>query len=175
MSFLVLAFGRTDAFNGRHGVSQTLSYSSSWYASPSYVAPSYWALPYYCVPTPHIVPVPDAVRVPNARPTAAPPSQSAEPPLNRSATEGMKAPVIIANHAQPNARAPLLKDRCRVGFWNLTGRDVTLTVDGKTWTLPRDRATTLDLDRQFTWHADQQTQRNVSVPDGQSTFEVVIR
>jgi hypothetical protein len=178
LGVLILIFScvRADAFNGRFGFGHSSSlYSSSMYAAPSYVAPSYWAMPYYCVPSPMIVPVPDAARVPQARPTPAPPSQSAEPPINQGAANAFKAPVIITTHSQTNSPAPLLKDRCRVGFWNLTGRDVTLTVDGKTWTLPRDRATTLDLDRQFTWQTAEQSQRNVIVPDGQATFEVVIR
>lgn len=122
------------------------------------------------------MPVPDAPRVPNARPTPAPPSQSPEPPMNKAVSNEFKAPIIVTTHSQGDSPAPpLRKDRCRVGFWNLTGRDVTLTVDGKAWTLQRDRATTVELDRQFTWQSDNQSQRNVIVPEGQSTFEVVIR
>jgi hypothetical protein len=87
---------------------------------------------------------------------------------------GSQAPKIDGTYAS-NATPSTSKDRCRVGFWNLTGRDVTLTIDGKSWTLAKDRATTLELDRRFTWQADRQAERAVSVPKGQSTYEVVIR
>ena len=171
-----VTISRADAFNGRFGSWNSSSSAVPTYSSYSYyVIPSYWVSPSYCVPSPMIVPVPDAPRMPNARPTAAPPSQSAEPPLNKSVANELKAPIIITTHSQANSGAPLTKDRCRVGFWNLTGRDVTLTVDGKSWTLPRDRATTLELDRQFSWQTEHQSQRNGIVPEGQSTFEVVIR
>jgi hypothetical protein len=172
VSFLfLLTVSRANAFNGRYAIGNSSASSSYFF----YAAPTYWVYPYYCVPSPMIVPVPNAPRLPLARPTPAPPSQSTEPPLNKGVANEFKAPVIRTTHSQANVPAPLLKDRCRVGFWNLTGRDVTLNVDGKAWTLPRDRATTLELDRQFIWQADAQSQRNVIVPDGQSTFEVVIR
>jgi len=165
---------RAEAFHGRLAFWNSSTSKSSY----SNAAPVYWAYPsysYYCIPTPMILPVPDAPRMPYARPTPAPPSQSNEPPLNKGTSNEFKAPVIVTTNSQANPGVPLMKDRCRVGFWNLTGRDVTLTVDGKTWTLQRDRATTLELDRQFTWQSEQQSQRNVIVPEGQSTFEVVIR
>jgi hypothetical protein len=170
--FIWLALvSNADAFGGRFGIWPS---SASYYST--YAVPAYWIQPYYCIPAPTIVPVPDAPRMPYARPTPAPPSQSAEPPLHRSgkAPSDLQAPVVGGNYAS-NTAPSTGKDRCRVGFWNLTGRDVTLTVDGKTWSLAKDRATTLELDRRFTWQADRQSERAVSVPEGQSTFEVVIR
>jgi hypothetical protein len=157
-----------DAFGGGP------SYWHSYYSA--YVVPVYWAQPYYCYPAPTIVPVPDAPRMPYARPTPAPPSQSVEPPLHRSGkmSSDLQAPVIGGNFAT-NPMPSSSKDRCRVGFWNLTGRDVTLTIDGKSLTLARDRATTLELGCRFTWQADKRSERAVSVPPGQSTYEVVIR
>jgi hypothetical protein len=52
---------------------------------------------------------------------------------------------------------------------------VTLVVDGQTRVLPRDRAVTLDLAREFVWRIDQQPSRTERVGDDKSSYELVIR
>jgi hypothetical protein len=145
-----------------------------------YVVPYY----YYCPPPPMVIAVPDA-RPGYAIPTPAPPSPlspTAEPPLQKGPTKAVNdpcLPVIVTSRAfggsQVPGAAPLTKDRCRVGFWNLSGRDVTLVIDGKAWQLFKDRAVTLDLDRHFAWQIQGGTQRVERLPEGLAAHEVLIR
>src|SRR5260221_14206177 len=106
--------------------------------------------------------------VPLAIPTAAPPS-TVEPPLIKriempnadTGTKGSPGPTVIEVRSMNSAITGLAKDRCRVGFWNLSGRDVTLVVDGKTRMVARDRALTLELPRAFGWRVNQQPAQTV--------------
>ena len=165
---LPIAATAADAFGGRLGggsstPARPVSYSY-------YVAPvTYWY--YYCPPTPMVLPVP-ATQPTYARPTPAPPSQTPEPPLQKMISDP-RAPVVITTRSPSSM--PSDKDRCRVGFWNLTNRDVTLTIDGKAWTVPANRTITLETGRQFTWQIGQKAQHVERVADGLATHEVVIR
>ena len=99
------------------------------------------------------------------------------PPAKTSNDSRM--PVIVTSHAQSGAlsaaTSPVPKDRCRVGFWNLSGRDVTLVIAGKALSLAKDRAVTLDLEREFAWQVSGRSQHVERVGEGQATHEVVIR
>ena len=53
-------------------------------------------------------------------------------------------------------------ERFPVGFWNVSGRDVLLTVGGQRYLLARNRSITLNLGRTFAWQVDQQVPRQVS-------------
>jgi hypothetical protein len=57
----------------------------------------------------------------------------------------------------------------------VTGRDLTLTVDGQARLLPRNQSVTLTLGRQFTWQVDQRAPLTEGVPAGRNTLEIVIR
>ena len=164
------------AFNGRFGL---------WRSPPS--VSFYYVAPYvFCPPAPVVIPVPDGKpRTIFANPMAAPPSPTAEPPVQKKVemppaktSIDPRMPVIVTAHTLGTGAAlsktPLAIDRVRVGFWNLSGRDVTLTVDGKAWALPKDRAVTLDLERQFAWQVEGRSQHVERVAEGQSTHEVVI-
>ncbi|MSQ97083.1 MAG: hypothetical protein EXR98_21370 [Gemmataceae bacterium] len=170
---LLLIVSSADAFGGRFGIRR----SSAYYSVPS--TSGFWLDP-NCLPLPKVLPVPDAGRTQKfATPTTAPPSPTAEPPLQKKTSNDPRMPVITTAHSLPSGfvpgAAPLPKERCRVGFWNLSGREVTLTVDGKTWTLTKDRSLTLDLDRQFAWQIAGQALRVERVPEGQAAQEVLIR
>jgi hypothetical protein len=88
-------------------------------------------------------------------------------------------PLIVTSHAISGngirGKSALPKDRCQVGFWNLSGRDVTLAIEGKSWTLLKDRAVTIDLDRQFSWQVDGRSQHVERVAEGSASHEVTIR
>jgi hypothetical protein len=134
-----------------------------WYAPPTqyYAAPMY----YYYAPSPRVIAVPDAL--PKS------PNQTAEPPLQKGVKGGAdRAPEIITTRAQT---AGLTKDRLQIGFWNLTGRDITLTVGGTTRTLGKNRALTVELEREFSWQVDRLPEHIERVPDGKTAYEVVIR
>src|SRR5262249_59198819 len=104
----------------------------------------------------------------------------AEPPLH---SPGQRAPKVmesrhvggVAAGQTPETKPVPETDRCKVGFWNVTGRDVTLTINGQARRLPRDRAVTLDLGHKFVWQLDQREPRSEVVPAEQATFEVVLR
>jgi hypothetical protein len=115
-----------------------------------------------------------------AQPTPAPPSTGKEPPL---AKKGINPPTVIESksHFSDDGKAATNeldasgKPLCRVGFWNVTGRDVKLTVDGKSFTVTRDHNLTLNVSRTFAWQVDGREPRTENVPVEQSSHEIVIR
>jgi len=163
LAITLLAASTASSFHGRFGMMRPPTVSN------------YYAVPIYCPPGPTVIPVPDAPRMPYAKPTAAPPSSTGEPPLAApKASNDPRKPVIATSHAQGTSKAPA-KDRCRVGFWNLSGHEVTVTIDGRTITLAKDRAATFDLEREFTWQVSGRPQNVERLPEGQATHEVLIR
>jgi len=132
----------------------------------------------YSYPAPYAYPA----AVPLAIPTAAPPS-TVEPPLIRKiempsadmSPKSAPGPTVIEVRPMNPAVTGLAKDRCRVGFWNLSGRDVTLVIDGKSRLVARDRALTLELPRDFGWRVDQRPAQTEHVADDKSAHEIVIR
>jgi hypothetical protein len=159
------------AFGGRFGVWSAPPTVAYYYAPPVYSAGPY----YYCPPTQ--TPMPRIIPVPDARP-----SPTGEPPLRNSndkTSNDLRMPVIVTAHAIGGnyvpGSSPLAKDRCRVGFWNLSGREVTLRIDGKAWTLPKNREVTLDLERQFSWQVEGRPQHVERVAEGGASHEVVVR
>jgi hypothetical protein len=121
----------------------------------------------YYYPGPVYYYYPRVIAVPDALPTPAPPSSS---------SKGERAPVIITTRglAASSAGTPT-KERLKIGFWNLTGRDITVTVEGKTRTLAKNRSLTLELEREFSWQVDRLPPHVERVPDGLAAHEVVIR
>jgi hypothetical protein len=138
----------------------------------SYYAPVWevsYAAPVVCPPaTTVLAPVASV----HAVPTPAPPSQTAEPPVR-------SGPVVTESRAGEGpsvmVRSGPGNNRARVGFWNVTGRDLTLTVDGQTYVLSRGRSLTLNLGRQFVWRVDQRPAQAEAVPAGNGTLEIVVR
>ncbi|MBI3407944.1 MAG: hypothetical protein HY040_06255 [Planctomycetes bacterium] len=131
-----------------------------------------------CAPTsPRVIPLMPQAQ-PYAAPSAAPPSgvpsaQTKEPPLGSAPGKG---PTIIESRSSVAAGpATPAGAKCKVGFWNLTGRDVTLKIDGQPRTLPRDRAVTLELARAFVWQVDQSEASSEQVPMDEAFHEVIIR
>lgn len=62
-----------------------------------------------------------------------------------------------------------------VTFVNKSGRDILLTVDGQTTTLPSKTVLKVDLPAAFKWQIGGEPVREVKVPDGSSGVDVVIR
>ena len=60
-------------------------------------------------------------------------------------------------------------------FWNISGRDVKLTINGKTHLVPRDRSLTVSVGREFTWQVDGQALQEERVPQEKASHEVVLR
>ena len=172
----VLAASSVSAFGGRFGPWNAPATVHDYYAVPS----TYWVAPYYYCPP---MPGPRVIAVPDAQPTPAPPSPTGEPPLQKGIEKKVsndpRMPVIVTSHAVGGnyvpGTAPLAKDRCRVGFWNLSGREVTLMIDGKSWHVAKDRAVTLDLERQFTWQIEGRPSHSERIGEAQASHEIVIR
>jgi hypothetical protein len=141
-----------------------------YYCPFSYSAPVVYYTPVYAVPRPVLCPVPRPAVVPYAVPTPAPASQTPEPPLKT-------APKVTETRSPSGSAGTAASDKgcCQVGFWNVTSRDLTLTVEGQTRLLPRNQSLTLRLGRQFSWRVDQRTPQTAQVPANKSTLEIVIR
>jgi len=88
-----------------------------------------------------------------------------------------KGPIVTESRSLSGgyAQAGGSRDHCKVGFWNLTGRDVTLKVGGQQQMLPKNRAVTLDLERSFAWQIDQGEAVTERVPEEQPFHEVILR
>jgi hypothetical protein len=171
-----LALGPAEAVWWGHS-----SHSSGYY-NPT---PTYYycqpVVPYCCPPVVAGQPGGDLVPVPiygkqYAQPKAAPPSETKEPPLDKKMPG---PPQVIESRsfsvAEDKEPAKGGKGVCKVGFWNATGRDVKLVVNGQEHALARNRSLTLTLDREFAWHLDGQAAQKESVPDNRTAYEVVVR
>lgn len=170
-------------------------------AYPTVVVPTvpvYAAPVAFCPPAAVALPVLPSVR-PYARPTPAGPSTIPTPPTRPTAPSAAPAPTPAGPRTQeppmstgpavsesrssyfnayavaPRDTAPADSARCPVGFWNLTGQDLTITVANQTHTLPRGQRLKVDLDRQFVWRVEQREPQNQRVPDGEAALEIVIR
>jgi hypothetical protein len=66
-------------------------------------------------------------------------------------------------------------DRCAVTFWNLSGRDMALTVDGQARTIPAGQNVRIDLKRDFSWTVAGRDAERQQVPAQESGVEIVIR
>jgi hypothetical protein len=76
-------------------------------------------------------------------------------------------PVDGPPPAGPNAKRT-------VGFFNHTGRDLTLTVEGETVTLPRRHYISAGVSATFTWKLDGD-ERRTEIPAAAPGIEVVFR
>jgi hypothetical protein len=120
-------------------------------------------------------PVPGAPSGPLAPPTAAPPSAG---PLNPDkskpdVTESRSYYESFSVPPQPTDK--LRDDRCAIGFWNLTGRDVTVSVEGHAHSLPRGKNLKLQVGRQFVWRVEGHEPQSETVPKENSGVEIVLR
>ncbi|HYV36306.1 MAG TPA: hypothetical protein VE988_11415 [Gemmataceae bacterium] len=156
-----------------YGTRYSYYYPTYYYAPPVY----YYAPPVYQQCPAPLMPVP-VVPGGFAQPVPAPPSQSKEPPLANK-----KPPLVSESKSfamsDGNMTAVLAdangKEICRVGFWNVSGRDVTLTVNGKAYAVPRNRNVTLSVSRTFSWQIDGKMAQSEKVAEDQLTHEIVIR
>jgi hypothetical protein len=140
--------------------------------APVYVPPAADCVPpgipgTYAMP----VPAPAAATPPPMPPAAdapspAPPATAPRPGVS----ESTPSTSFYAGPAATSAGAV-----CTVAFWNYSDRDVTLTVDGQRWRLPRSKGLTLDVPRAFAWQADGRAASQEQVPAGNSGMEIVIR
>ena len=80
-----------------------------------------------------------------------------------------KGPTVTESRSKSGgyAQEGATGDRCKVGFWNLTGRDVTLKIDGRPQVLAKNRAITVELERNMPGKSDQGETVTERVPQEQ--------
>ena len=153
-------------------------YYGSAYYGPAYYSAAYYAPAYYYP----VFPVCSTI-LPVAPPALAPDKKLAETVPNPTTKEPpagnmlKKGPTVTEarSMARDYARNGDGREHCKVGFWNVTGRDVTLKIDGQPRLLPKDRAVTLELGRSFNWQVDQEQAVTEHVPAEQPFHEVILR
>ena len=66
-------------------------------------------------------------------------------------------------------------DRCSVAFWNLSGRALTLKIEGREYSLSLGRSVTVELPRAFAWSVSGREVEASRVPAGHPSAEILIR
>jgi hypothetical protein len=129
----------------------------------------------YVPMVPQMILGPQPRHVPLAAPSAAPPSAG---PIQ----SGKGKPEVTESRSYYEAFKvrPMSSDKptgesCAVGFWNLTGRDVTVSVDGKQQIIPQGKSLKLQVGRQFVWQIGGHEALTEKVPTENSGLEIVLR
>ncbi len=149
---------------------------------PVYVAPP----PIVCPPPQYPLWSPDAaprtteppLLKPNyAAPTAAPPSAepSREAPAPRQPRVSESPSYYDVYAVAPRDTAEASSERCSASFWNLTDRDLTITVEGQSRVVPRGKSLPLAVGRKFVWQVQGREAQTQQVTTGESSLEIVIR
>jgi hypothetical protein len=137
------------------------------YPAPVAAAPVYPSVPYspavavapqVAVPTPIPTPTPYCPPAATPVPTApiyapATPAPPSEIPSTQKAPEVQESRFLSLTANAANSGL------CTITFWNWSGRDQTLRIDGQTRLLPSGKGLTLDLPRQFVWQVGSQQAR----------------
>jgi hypothetical protein len=137
-----------------------------------------------------------------ATPMPAPPSGTIEPPVSVPVKQ---PPSVKESTSQPppevkestNQQPPKVKDStnkfygsfysgppastvtdttlCKVGFWNLSNRAITIQVNGEVHVLQVNQSVTLILPRQFVYQLDLEAPQTEAVPPGRTSVDIVLR
>lgn len=157
------------------------------------VRPSYYYVPAYSYyvpvgprvvyPLPPVFVAPPITVSPYATPVVAPASVSAEPPLADSPRASVGESASTSQRPAGSFYSVLLgprgmersDGRCSVAFWNLTGRTLSLRIDGRDHVLSAGRSLTLDLPRSFAWQVSGREPEATRIAGESTTAEVLIR
>ncbi len=146
-------------------------------AQPRPVEPASAVAPVPKVPAPVAEPgrFPLVPRVPGGE-GGLPPLQIVPPPAEPSTSRSSPLADRPAFEVVPVAGAALAAGALRsVGIFNHTDRDVSLTVEGETVTLPKRSYVTASVPRKFAWRLDAGESRTTEVPAGSPGVEIVLR
>jgi hypothetical protein len=132
---------------------------------------------------PHAIPGPVPRQAPLSAPSAAPlAAPSAAPPSTGPIPPGKNQPEVTESRSYYEAFKvrPISLDQptgnhCALGFWNLTGRDVTVSVDGKPQVIPQGKSLRVQVARQFVWQMSGHEALTEKVPAENSGLEIVLR
>jgi hypothetical protein len=146
----------------------------------SYYPSTVWYVPVLVVNPPMCVAAPAVPPRVYATPTPAPPLGAA--PAGPQPGNPPMPPAVKENRSFYDAYAVAGKDdrpvngsRCTVGFWNNTGQDLVLRIDGQSRPLPNGRGVSLELPRVFVWQVVGREPQSERVPAEQTGVEIVIR
>jgi len=161
--------------HGRGGYSAGYYYYPSYYYAPPPIAYYVPIAEYFGVPD-LVCPAPQQIF---AQPTAAPPRSTNEPPQSPAKPQPPKVSesrsLYSAYSGRRHTSYKIGASHCRVGYWNVTNRNVSLAVEGQSYFLAPGRGMTLTVPRQFTWQMDRGKLNRESVPSDRPTMEIVIR
>jgi hypothetical protein len=62
-----------------------------------------------------------------------------------------------------------------VGFWNLTGHELTVKIDGQPHTLAVDKNLQVAVPRHFVWQVEGRDPQTENIAQGECALEIVIR
>src|SRR6516225_5693658 len=124
-----------------------------WYATPSPAPPSATEPP--PAPAPEVKPKSEPI----PKETKGPPPVPNPGPGVTESTSFYDAYTVAAGSTMSRAA-----DRAKISFWNLSPRDLTVTVDGQTYLINKGKRIKLELDRQFVWKAGEHKPQVERVP-----------
>jgi hypothetical protein len=167
------------------GLANGLSFRSSQSYYHAYPSVSYRIIcvePTYAVP-PECPPLrQEAAPAPRKYAQPAPAGPSSAKPITPKTTEPPRAPAVTESRSYfsayavaPRATERPAAERCQIGFWNLSDRDITLTVDAKKYPLPRGESIKMELGREFVWQVDGRVAHAEKLPAKEAALEIVIR
>lgn len=152
-------------------------------------APAYYT-PYVYWPRPVVRTVPVAVATPAPPPKTlakdgkpAPPLLPPPTPDATPATGKVALPPPPAAEAPPHVIYPVAartaptadRKQATIGFYNHTGKEVTVTANGKTVVLPKRGHVELELPLTFTWETAGGKAQTSKVPADAAGLEIVFR
>jgi hypothetical protein len=98
-------------------------------------------------------------------------SPSTREPPRVTETHASPRPPVVTRSEPPTAG----KDVCRVAFWNLSSRDLVLTIDGESRTLAQGKSLNLQLKREFVWRIVGSEAQLERIPANKATLDILIR
>jgi hypothetical protein len=152
-------------------------------ASYYYAAPMYWdPCVIYLPPCPPVmvqgtqpIQAPMPREAPLAAPSAAPPSAGPITPEKGKPEVSESRSFYESFAVKPQVSEKVLGERCAVGFWNLAGRDLSVSIEGQAHVIPRGKSLKIQTGRQFVWRMEGHEAQTETVPPDNSGVEIVIR
>jgi hypothetical protein len=123
------------------------------------------------------------ISVPFKQPPSVKESTSQQPPDVKESTDQQPPKVKESTnksygsfYSGPPAGGPVTDTTmCKVGFWNLSNRPITVRVSGEVHVLQVSQSLALILPRQFDYQLDLEAPQTEIVPAGRASVDIVLR
>lgn len=119
------------------------------------------------------IPEPAPPSTPEMLPPTSPSSISRRVSAFRAASSPDRTSYSIYNSR--TSGQPASADRASVTIWNLTGRTLVLSVNGRTLSISQGRKLEVETSRTFSWQVTGQSAEVTSVPEAQNGLTLAIR